>query len=53
MGQTLSTQLVFACDTGVCVACVACTVGDGAGAMINDRRQGWDALMCSRIGFDP
>ena len=42
MTQTLNTQLVF-----------ACAAGDGAGAMICGRRQGWDALMCSRIGFDP
>lgn len=26
---------------------------EGNGAMIRGRRQGWDALMCSRIGFDP
>lgn len=42
MIRTLNAQLVFACVTG-----------DGAGAMIRGRRQGWNALMCSRIGFNP
>jgi len=42
MFLTLNTQSVF-----------TCAEGDGAGAMARGRRQGWDALMCSRIGFDP